>query len=148
MSRARPALLDVNVLIALFDADHVHHDLSHDWFAEHHADGWATCALTQNGFLRVLTNPRSPVAQDRATIFNSLRTLCDSRHHQFWSESVSLTDESLFDASVIVSHRQLADIYLLGLALRTKGRLVTLDGKIPLKAVRGASRDCLVVIGG
>jgi uncharacterized protein len=147
MTRVRPALLDVNVLIALFDADHVHHDIAHDWFAEHHSDGWATCALTENGFLRVLTNPRSPVVQDRATILTSLSTLCGRPHHQFWAESVSLTDDSLFDMSVIVSHRQLADVYLLGLALRKKGRLVTLDGKIPIKAVRGASRDSLVVLG-
>jgi uncharacterized protein len=100
----------------------------------------------RNGFIRVLANPRSPVAQDRTTIFTSLRTLCGSRYHQFWAESVSLTNDSLFDMSVIVSHRQLADVYLLGLALRKKGRLVTLDGKIPIKAVRGASRDSLVVL--
>ena len=53
----RPALLDVNVLIALFDQEHVHHELSHDWFSDNRRDGWATCPVTENGFLRVLSNP-------------------------------------------------------------------------------------------
>jgi len=47
------ALLDVNVLVALFHPDHVHHDLAHDWFVGHRHAGWATCPVTENGFLRV-----------------------------------------------------------------------------------------------
>ena len=50
---ARVSLLDVNVLVALFFPDHVHHDLAHDWFADHRHEGWATCPLTENGFVRV-----------------------------------------------------------------------------------------------
>jgi predicted nucleic acid-binding protein len=104
VSPPRPALLDVNVLIALFDADHIHHDIAHDWFAENRRHRWATCALTQNGFLRVLTNVRSGVESDQATIFASLRTLCSAKDHVFWQNSVSLLDESLFDSNVLVSH--------------------------------------------
>ena len=51
------ALLDVNLLVALFDPDHIHHDLAHDWFEDHHRSGWATCPVTENGFVRVLANP-------------------------------------------------------------------------------------------
>lgn len=54
------ALLDVNVLVALFDPAHVHHDAAHAWFGEHCAQGWATCALTENGLVRVLSNPAYP----------------------------------------------------------------------------------------
>ena len=54
------ALLDVNVLIALLDPQHVHHDPAHHWFAEHSSAGWATCPLTQNGVLRILGHPRYP----------------------------------------------------------------------------------------
>ena len=53
---SRVALLDVNVLVALFNPVHVHQELAHDWFADHRASGWATCPLTENGFLRVLGN--------------------------------------------------------------------------------------------
>jgi uncharacterized protein len=59
---------------------------------------------------------------------------------------VSLRDESLFDASAIVSHRQLTDVYLLGLATRMGGTLATFDAHVPLQAVRGATRDHLSVV--
>jgi toxin-antitoxin system PIN domain toxin len=144
--KPRPALLDVNVLIALFDAAHVHHETAHDWFADNRSAGWATCAITENGFLRVLTHPRAAVAEDRATVFESLRTFCRGRGYAFWAETVSLRDATLFDASVIVSHRQLTDVYLLGLAARMGGRLATFDAGIPVKAVRGAGAGSLAVI--
>ena len=53
---SRIALLDVNVLLALSNPRHTHHEIAHDWFADHHLGGWATCAVTQNGFIRVLSN--------------------------------------------------------------------------------------------
>ncbi len=144
MSRPRPALLDVNVLIALFAADHVHHDIAHDWFADNRRHGWASCALTQNGFLRVLTNVRSGVDSDQATIFASLRTLCSTKEHVFWQDAVSLLDESLFAGDVLVSHRHITDIYLLALATKMRGRLAIFDKHIPVKAVQGATAECLV----
>jgi toxin-antitoxin system PIN domain toxin len=140
------ALLHVNVLIALFDGGHVHHEISHDWFTDHHALGWATCPLTENGFLRILTNPRGPVEADRATVFASLNALCASEHHEFWPDAVSLRDDTLFDPQVHVSYLQLADVYLLGLALRMGGTLATFDASIPWRAVRGATRESLSVI--
>ena len=51
------SLLDVNVLVALFDPDHVHHEAAHVWFAATRGAGWATCPLTENGVVRVLSNP-------------------------------------------------------------------------------------------
>lgn len=141
-----PALLDVNVLIALFDAGHVHHEAAHDWFADNAAAGWATCPLTENGFLRILSHPRAAVDADRATLLASLETFCASRHHTFWTDSVSLRDETLFDRSVTVTHTALTDVYLLGLATRMRGRLATFDQTIPLKTVKGATRDHLAVI--
>jgi toxin-antitoxin system PIN domain toxin len=144
--KARPALLDVNVLIALFDETHVHHETAHDWFADNRAGGWATCAITENGFLRVLTNPRLGVVENRASLVSGLRKFCASRGHLFWADAVSFRDERLFDPSVVVSSRQVTDVYLLGLAARNRGRLATFDGGIPLKAVRGATSETLAVI--
>ena len=88
---SRPALLDVNVLVALFDPDHVHHELAHDWFADNRADGWATCPVTENGFLRVLANPsyRSAVMRP-SELAARLRRFCGSGHHEFWPDVVSL----------------------------------------------------------
>jgi uncharacterized protein len=146
MSDPRPALLDVNVLIALFNDTHVHHEVAHDWFDDHRARGWGTCAITENGFLRILSNPAADVETDRATLFASLRKFCRSGHHEFWPDAVSLRDEGLFDSSVIVSAHQLTDVYLLGLAVSRGGVLATFDGSIPVRAVKGATEEHLAVI--
>jgi toxin-antitoxin system PIN domain toxin len=141
----RPALLDVNVLVALFDAAHVHHEAAHDWFSDHRKDGWATCAITENGFLRVLTNPKSGVTERAPAIMHSLRAFCASGHHVFWPDVLSLRDE-LFDLSVAQGHRQVTDIYLLGLATKMGGALATFDRSIPLKAVKNARAETLAVV--
>jgi uncharacterized protein len=144
----RVSLLDVNVLVALFDPDHVHHDLAHDWFADHGALGWATCAVTENGFVRVVSNPRyQPGALRPAVALDRLRRFCASGGHQFWADAVSLRDSTLFNLSSARGHRQLTDIYLLGVAQRMGGRLATFDRAIPSSAVRGARADTLAVIG-
>jgi len=143
----RPALVDVNLLVALFDPDHIHHEPAHDWFADNRARGWATCPVTENGFVRVLTNPAYGATIARAAqIITRLRTFCASRHHQFWPDQISLCDQSLFDAALVGGHRQLTDVYLLGLAQKRGGRLATFDRTIPVKAVVGASADTLEVI--
>ena len=138
------ALLDVNVLIALFDSGHVHHDAAHDWFADNAAGGWATCPVTQAGFVRVL----SAVAPDLyrpATLITHLRKFCSSSAHQFWPDAIALTDPLVFDLS-FASARHLTDVYLLGLARERGGRLATFDRTIPQKAVVGARRGMLEVI--
>ena len=144
--RHRIALCDVNVLIALFDQTHVHHEIAHDWLADDGAFGWATCATTENGFLRILGNPRLGVIETRDVLLASLRAFCAMPEHTFWSENVSLRDATLFDDSVFVSYRHLTDVYLLGLAVRMDGRLATFDRSIPLAAVRGALADQHLVV--
>lgn len=144
----RPALLDVNLLIALFDPDHVHHELAHDWFADNRSRGWATCPLTENGFLRVLTNPayRSPVPVSSGLV-ERLRAFCGTRGHQFWPDDVSLRDRKLFAATSLVTHRQLTDVYLLGLAKHHDGVLATFDRTIPVRAIVDGTRELLEIIG-
>jgi uncharacterized protein len=144
---SRVGLLDVNVLIALFDPDHIHHEIAHDWFGDNRASGWATCPLTENGFLRVLSNPaRGGEITQVPDLVARLRKFCTSSHHQFWPDSISLRDERLFDASLVRGHKQLTDIYLLGLVVKRGGRLVTFDRSVPLGAVKGARRESLAVV--
>ena len=141
------ALLDVNVLVALFDPDHVHHEVAHDWFADAGRSGWATSPVTESGFIRVLSNPayRGTVAR-ASDLAGRLRRFCDSGGHVFWADELSLLDGSLFDLSRIAGHRQLTDVYLLCLAQSRGGRLVTFDRTIPLRAVKGATATSLEVI--
>ncbi len=144
----RVALLDVNVLVALFDPDHVHHDPAHDWFADHRTDGWATCPITENGLIRILSNPAySPTAEPPAAIVGRLRKFCASGHHTFWADDLSLLDTDGFQKRLPLTSRQITDAYLLALAHRRGGCLVTFDHTIPVKALRGAAGPDLVVIG-
>jgi len=146
---ARVRLLDVNVLVALFVPAHVHHDIAHDWFAVHQDEGWATCPLTENGFVRVVLNlPGRDERLRAATVLEHFRTFCAAGGHHFWREDVSIRDARVFDPSFITGPRQLTDIYLLGLARTMGGRLVSFDRSIPCKAVRGAPDDLLEVIAG
>lgn len=143
----RTALLDVNVLVALFDPDHVHHDAAHDWFAANRAAGWATCPLTENGLVRILSNVAySTVHESPAEILRRLTALCASGDHVFWGDEISLRDATFFKAALPVSHRQVTDVYLLGLAKSNDGRLATFDRTIPIRAVAGVGSDHLAVI--
>jgi hypothetical protein len=140
-------LLDVNVLIALLDPAHPNHEDAHAWFGRNRRHGWATCPLTINGCVRVISNPAYPtVDATPADIIDHLRTLCSAPSHQFWPDSVSLLDERLFDPHRITGHQKITDIYLLGLAVRQGGKLVTCDRSIPLKSVLGASAGHLEVL--
>jgi uncharacterized protein len=133
------ALLDVNVLIALFDPAHVHHEAAHAWFGHNRGGGWATCALTENAFVRILSNPAYPgrrTTVDDAAI--RLRGFCSAQAHVFWADSISVRDRGRFHWNRVQGHRQLTDVYLLALSVSNQGRLATFDSTIPLKAVEGA----------
>lgn len=142
------ALFDINVLLALFDEDHVFHERAHQWFGLHGSFGWASCPLTENGFVRVRANPSYHPHERRsaAEMVESLRTFASSSDHEFWPDSFSLRDPSALDASIIAGPRQLTDVYLLALAVRHRGRLVTFDEGINLKAVPRAKPENLLVI--
>ena len=138
------ALLDVNVLIALLDADHVSHHAAWSWFAAHAAEGWASCAITQNGCVRIMANPGYPNPRPVAEIAERLRAATTQPVHEFWADAVSVLDPARFDVTRIHGPRQLTDLWLLGLAVSRGGRLVTFDRSIAIDAVSGATRAHLV----
>ena len=145
----RVALLDVNVLVALFDPDHVHHEAVHEWFGVNREAGWATCPLTENGLIRILSNPVYAATPEMpAAITRRLESFCASGDHAFWADEVTLRDSRLFEPTAPATHRQVTDVYLLGLAKRKGGRLATFDGSISLTAVTGATRAHLEIIPG
>uniref|UniRef100_Q01V53 Ribonuclease VapC n=1 Tax=Solibacter usitatus (strain Ellin6076) TaxID=234267 RepID=Q01V53_SOLUE len=142
------ALLDVNVLIALFDPAHIDHVEAHRWFGLNRKRGWATCPITINGCVRILSSPGYPgINASPAEITARMQASFANVDHHFWPDSVSLLDEALFRPSMITGHKNITDVYLLGLAVRNHGRLATFDQSIPLKAVHGAAPGNLVVIG-
>ena len=140
------ALLDVNVLVALLDAAHVHHARAMGWLRENIRHGWASSPLTQNGCIRILAQanyPNSvPAVQAAARLREAVRTM----HHAFWPDELSLLDDDLFNWTHLLGPRQLTDAYLLALAVQHRGRFVTLDRRVPLAAVPGATAQHLAVI--
>ena len=140
------ALPDVNVLLALVDPAHEHHEAAHSWFAAAEPEGWATCPLTENGFVRVLSNPRYPGMPmrpgDAAALLRTFVLNCEA-NHRFWPDSVSLLDAALFDLDPVTGHQQTTDAYLLGLCERNGGTLTTFDRGIVSTVVRSARTDLL-----
>lgn len=137
-------MLDVNCLIALIDPQHVNHEAAHRWFATREPRNWATCPLTENGLVRVLAQPAYKGGpQPPATTISLLRSWkeSDPEAYEQWSNDVSLTDRTLFRPEYLVTPGQIADAYLLGLAARHEGRLVSFDRHMPWEAVQGGSTD-------
>jgi uncharacterized protein len=122
------ALLDVNALVALAWDSHVHHAAMRAWFTANDSAGWATCPITESGFVRVSSNPivlPSAIGVDAArTVLSTLRAHPD---HRFLTDDVSTTDS---DVPTITGYRQVTDAHLLTLARRRGVRLVTFDSRI------------------
>jgi len=132
-------LLDINLLLALTDPMHVHHESSHQWFTKKGQRGWATCPLTENGFIRIAGHPNYPNRPgDISAVVSILRRLCEASGHHFWSEDLSIL--GILEHNAIITHAQITDVYLLGLAVHNKGKLATLDQRIPVDAVRGGGQ--------
>jgi len=139
------ALLDVNVLIALLDADHVHHAAATEWLGRNIEKGWASCPITQNGCVRILSQPKYPNPLPATQVADRLAEAAATPHHKFWPDSVSLLDSAIIDRSRLLSPRQVTDAYLLALAVAHGGRFVTFDRSVPLAAVPGATPIHLLV---
>ena len=140
------ALLDINVLIALHDRDHIHHERAALWLDANIAHGWASCPLTQNGCLRIMSQPGYSKPQPLASLVAMLQSSTGTSFHQLWSDDISILDGARFHHSHMHGPRQLTDLYLLGLAVKNDGRFVTFDARIPLTAVHGAKAKHLVTL--
>lgn len=122
------ALLDVNALVALAWDSHVHHGAIRAWFADNSRVGWATCPITESGFLRASSNPKVlPSAITVEAASSVLLGLREQPGHRFLSDDVSVGDR---DVPAVLSYRQLTDAHLLALARRRGVRLVTFDATL------------------
>lgn len=142
------ALFDVNFIIALLDPDHVHSEPAHDWWSANRGQGWASCPITENGVIRILSNPNySPgLSLTPGSLIKSLSSFAADTDHDFWPDDISMLEGDLFVTDRIHGSRQLTDIYLLALAVKNGGRLVTFDESIPLSSVKRAKEQHLIVV--
>ena len=127
-------LLDVNVVIALIDPLHVHHDRAHRWFTTRDAAPWHTSPTVQNGVVRVVSHPKYPNTQPAPVVLASLASLAANEDHTFIPDSVSLLDGSVYTERLLASS-QVTDTYLLHLAASNDALLATFDTRIVTTAV-------------
>lgn len=128
----KPALLDTNVLLALAWPNHQHHRAAHEWFRAESRHGWASCSFTQVGFVRLSSNPAyttSAVAPVQAA--SLLQELLSHPKHAFWA-SPGAHSPAIYRQAL--GHQQVNDAYLVEVAKRRRGRLVTLDTRLPVHA--------------
>jgi len=121
-------LLDVNVLVALLWPSHSLHSRAQRWFAAHSKRGWATCPLTEAGFVRIVSNPAfSSDALGTREALDLLGMNLDTQFHRFWRDEVSFADAVKALSMRLSGHKQVTEAYLLGLASHYDGKLATLD---------------------
>lgn len=142
------ALLDVNILIALFDIKHQHHDLVSRWFIKWRDDGngWASCPMTQNGCIRVLSLPNYPNSLALQEIKQKLTRAVQDPSHTFIHDNISLLQDDLINWRHIQGSRQLTDTYLLALAKHNQAVFVSLDGRIEMSTVIGACDEHFIIV--
>jgi toxin-antitoxin system PIN domain toxin len=142
------SLLDVNVLLALAWPTHVHHRAAHRWFAEHYGMGWATCPLTQLGFVRLGMQPavvKIPILF--GDVMEALARMTAHGAHRFWPPEGGLADIRDEILARVVGYHQLTDAVLLDLAIRRQGRLATFDRRVPgLLPPDSVLRDAVEII--
>jgi toxin-antitoxin system PIN domain toxin len=134
-------LLDVNLLIALCEPRHSHHEAAHRWFERR--PKWATCPITENGFIRITGRPLfANLESSAARQVELLRTFCSLSTHSFWPDSLSLLDTRIWQDSRTLISSQVTDLYLLALAVKNGGKLASFDRSIPVHSVR-SGKDAL-----
>ena len=139
-------LFDTNFLFALGWANHEHHQVAHRYFSTLAGTSWATCPMTQCGFVRISSNRKAISWVTRpAVALDLLAHLTRDAGHVFWKDDLSLLKTPLRTAA-IQGHRQVTDAYLLSLAMKNGGQLVTFDQGIPSLASTDAERASIILL--
>jgi toxin-antitoxin system PIN domain toxin len=129
------ALLDINVLIALMDKGHCHHVAAINWVKQNQSIGWASCAITQNGCIRIMSQPSYQGEFTPAMVGNKLKAAAKNSDHVFLPCDINLLDGNHVNLDKIIGHRQLTDSYLLALAHHHQCQFVTFDNRVSLETI-------------
>ena len=143
----KAGLLDVSVLFALIYEKHERHLDVHAWFSMNGHGGWATCAYTQMSVMRLLGSSfAAELNLSIGTAAGLIRRLCLHPGHHYWQQDIVPSGEDAIDWGRVHGRNQLPDLYLLALAVKNEGILVTLDRRIVIAAVQGAAAEHLLVL--
>lgn len=139
----KTALLDVNVLTALLWPTHEHHDAAHRWFRSRRPARWATCPITQLGFVRVVSNPA--FSRDALSPRKAVTLLAENlvhAGHRFWADALQAPAACKPFEGALQGHRQFTDAYLIALVRRRKGVIATFDRG--LRGLAGEASEALI----
>ena len=139
------SLLDVSVLISLLDANHEHHAAVMGWWSQSE-DPWASCPVTQNGYLRIVTQQGYANTISVSEAINKLTQAVSTTAHEFLPDDISLLDTQLVAHQHIQGPKQMTDIYLLALSVSHGARFVTLDKGVSHVTVTQATNASVHVI--
>lgn len=134
-------LLDVNALIALIWEDHQFHDTMATWFARHAKQGWATCAMTQAGFIRVMNQPAlTGRVRTVAELAQALERNLAHPAHRLLALDFDFAEVLARCSGGVVGHRQVTDAWLLTAAIRAGMKLLTFDSGVGMLLASDAER--------
>ena len=139
----------MNVLLALLWENHMFHTRVAVWFVDARDRGWATCPITEQGFVRVASNPAymRPAAGVRSALDLLQKTTAANSNHHFWPGTLPLSELDITIRQCLRGHNQITDAYLLSLAMHHKGKLVTFDRRMLALAPEGSeARDALEIL--
>jgi toxin-antitoxin system PIN domain toxin len=132
-------------MLALSDPMHVHHQAAHRWFAARGQFAWATCPITENGFVRIASHPNYPNRPgDAPAVLDILRQFCAAGGHRFWNADLSIRE--VLQPGASVAHNQITDLFLLALAVQNGGKLATLDTRIPTAAIQSGAEALELIV--
>lgn len=141
-------LLDVNVLLGWLWPVHETHKTASIWMDNHRQEPWATCPITEMGFLRIVTtrgfSPNAPAWAEAVRMLGKHTE--GNAVHCFWHDSLTLADVDRQFGSRIKGPNQITDAYLLALAILNDGRLVTFDYRIEALAPKGSREHAALEI--
>lgn len=139
-------LLDVNVLAALSSDEHEHYQKAHGWFDPLSGANWALCPLTEIGYIRLAANPATRMGP--GSIKRATEVLADTANvpgYRYWPIVHTWAELTAPFVNRIFGHQQVTDAYLLGLAIKNDGILVTFDRGLRYLADPQFSQNLLVL---
>lgn len=126
------ALLDINVLLALVWAGHVHHARVVAWHREWMPKKWVLCPLSEAGFLRLSLNRAFVSGQATISILRETLRRLHAQRSCIRIHEVPDPSDPRFDPvwKKVRDHQQVMDAMLLSIAIAANMRLATLDEKM------------------
>ncbi len=140
-------LLDANALIALGWTAHEHHGAMRAWFQRHAHEGWATTAVTQAAFVRIVSQPAFAGRVIAMTqVAELLLRNTAHPHHRLLAMDFGFEQVLGCCSGGLFGHRQITDAYLLATAARHGAKLVTFDNGIASLLATDTERERLLSV--